>query len=257
MPLLILPAAAMALALGFGVGWFLRGRGRTQGSEADWKTRLAARDRDLYEARQELADLAVTLQELQSPTSQTSGTGDADRTRAEELAERLRSAEAELADARNLEPGDAGTGSPDLLHRIEELEAELTTLASHRCPDPSAHAHPGLMTSSRTRRANGTATTVAAVTEVASAVVDDSPSEVASPIQTPADDLTRVAGIGVGLAKVLRSMGIASFEQLAAMDDETIGRLDDLVGGIRERSQRHDWAGVARSLGSEGSAAAS
>ncbi len=64
-------------------------------------------------------------------------------------------------------------------------------------------------------------------------------------------------GIGVGLAKVLRSMGISTFGQVAAMDEATMSRLDDLVGGIRDRSMRHDWAGAALALQVEGTVAAS
>jgi len=75
--------------------------------------------------------------------------------------------------------------------------------------------------------------------------------------EAPPDDLTRVAGIGAGLAKVLRSMGISTFEQLAAMDEAAMTRLDDLVGGIRDRSMRHDWAGVARELHADSTVAAS
>ena len=251
-PILILPAAGLALVLGFGTGWLLRSRGGDRQDAADWKTRLAARDRDLHEAREEAAELTMALQaaapDAMVPNGDPVLDGDAASERAHEddLAERLRAAEAELADARNLEPDDAGTGAPDLLRRIEELEAELTTIASHRCPDPSAHAMPGLMASTRPRP-----------TLTPEPLPAETPEPVSASDQAPSDDLTRVAGIGVGLAKVLRSMGISTFEQLAAMDEATMTRLDDLVGGIRDRSMRHDWAGIARELHADSTVAAS
>ncbi|MCJ7725422.1 MAG: hypothetical protein MUP76_03425 [Acidimicrobiia bacterium] len=57
-----------------------------------------------------------------------------------------------------------------------------------------------------------------------------------------------MAGISIGLAKLLRTMGIASFEDLSAIDDATVDRLDALVGGVRDRFERNTWAEAARDL---------
>jgi predicted flap endonuclease-1-like 5' DNA nuclease len=252
-PILILPVAGLALLLGFGAGWLLRSRRGELLDAADWKTRLAARDRDLQEARREAAELTMALQSASPNAAVLNGDSKpgeelaAEQARADDLAERLRAAEAELADTRNLEPNETGSGAPDLLHRIEELEAELTTLASHRCPDPSAHAMPGLMSARRGRPTPKSEDVASRARQLVAAAS-------AEPL---ADDLTRVGGIGTGLAKVLRSMGISTFEQLSAMDEATMTRLDYLFAGIRERAERHDWPAAARALHADRSAAAS
>jgi hypothetical protein len=57
-------AAVAALALGGAVG-FLAGRARREWHDvSDWKTRIAARDRDLSDAVERLAKAEVELQSL-------------------------------------------------------------------------------------------------------------------------------------------------------------------------------------------------
>lgn len=242
----IVGAVAAALLIGLGGGWLLRSRIAPDNRDADWRTRIAARDRDLHDTREELAEVTFALQEAQSAVAQTVAPQSAadelarELARADALAERLRAAEAEIADVRNLEAPAFHNDQPDLLQRIEELEVELAGVASHRCPDPSLHASPDLP----------------AAAEETGRRRDPVPGPYEPPIPDTAgvdpadetDDLTRVAGIGIGLAKVLRTMGIDSFEDLARIDDDTIGRLDELVGGVRDRFDRHDWPVAAGAL---------
>ena len=256
-PLIWLTASA-ALPIGFAVGWLLRGRGLTRNDQADWMTRIAARDRELHEVREDLADATLALQNAQTKSEESSEADSAtadlarERARADAVTERLRATEAELADVRDLEMRVSSSGPPDLLRRIEELEVDLSAPASHRCPDPAAHPSTVL-----------SPTPISGVDEQRETaahgqkpIVEPSSVESGADTGSETDDLTRIAGIGNGLAKVLKSMGIATFEDLSGIDNEAVERLDQLVGGVRDRFERHDWPGAARDLQAEKAAAA-
>ena len=256
---LIWLAAAVALPIGFAVGWVLHGRLSDRSDQADWGTRIAARDRDLQEVREELADATFALQNAhtESNVSPEVDSASADlareRARADAVTERLRATEAELADARDLEARGSSSALPDLLRRIEELEVDLSALTSDRCPDPAAH--PSTVLSPTPISGIDRQTEPAAHGQ--RPILEPSSVESRADTGTEDDDLTRIAGIGNGLAKVLRSMGIATFEDLSGIDDEAVGRLDQLVGGVRDRFERHDWPRAARDLQAAKATAAS
>ncbi|WP_051881310.1 DUF4332 domain-containing protein [Parvularcula oceani] len=63
----------------------------------------------------------------------------------------------------------------------------------------------------------------------------------------PADDLTRLRGIGPHYARLLQDNGIRTFRQLAELTPEQIAWLDVKLGA-GERIEREDWAGQARAL---------
>jgi diguanylate cyclase (GGDEF)-like protein/PAS domain S-box-containing protein len=56
----------------------------------------------------------------------------------------------------------------------------------------------------------------------------------------PADDLTRIKGVGPALAKVLNDAGVYSFSALAALDDEKIAALEKEIG-FPGRIERDQW----------------
>jgi predicted flap endonuclease-1-like 5' DNA nuclease len=212
MPLVAWISVAAALALGAGAGWSIRGNRHRSLAAADWLTRLAARDRELHDARQQTADLTVALHEAAARAA--------------------------------IEPSVDAGGRDGLLHRIEELEVELTALASLRCPDPGAHTGPGARPAGTSPRRDR---------HRAGTEREPNPDRAEPPTtvrrkETAPDDLTRISGIGTGLAKLLRGRGITSFEGLARLDEAMIVELDRLVGGIRERFARHDWRAAARAL---------
>jgi len=127
-----------SLVVGIASGSFLRGK-RTGGtSEADWKLRLEARDRDLRDAEQRLMALIKAVGAIDSSVDA------ADRLIA--LDEELRNADEELDRLRALEI-DKNPASGSISRRLEELEVELATLESMKCPEPAAHrrerVHPG------------------------------------------------------------------------------------------------------------------
>jgi predicted flap endonuclease-1-like 5' DNA nuclease len=62
------------------------------------------------------------------------------------------------------------------------------------------------------------------------------------------DDLTRIKGLGPKLAEQLRALGITSFAQIAAWDDDEIDRVDALLGRFQGRIRRDAWTDQARFL---------
>lgn len=71
-----------------------------------------------------------------------------------------------------------------------------------------------------------------------------------SPAQEPAgeDDLTRIKGLGPKLANLLRSLGVTSFEQIAAWSEEDIDRVDAQLGDFSGRIRRDNWIEQAKFL---------
>ena len=62
------------------------------------------------------------------------------------------------------------------------------------------------------------------------------------------DDLQRMKGVGPRLAGLLQQRGIVRFEQLAAMEPDEIGRLDDALGSFKGRLTKDRVAEQARLL---------
>jgi poly(3-hydroxybutyrate) depolymerase len=69
----------------------------------------------------------------------------------------------------------------------------------------------------------------------------------AAPTGTP-DDLTRIRGIGPGLAKRLNEMGIFHFEQIGRLGAVGIDEIDRVLA-FPGRIKRDDWIGQAKALG--------
>jgi predicted flap endonuclease-1-like 5' DNA nuclease len=65
---------------------------------------------------------------------------------------------------------------------------------------------------------------------------------------TSADDLKQIKGIGPKLEKLLNSLGISSYSQIAAWDDDEIDRIDAQLGTFAGRIRRDDWRAQARFL---------
>ena len=72
----------------------------------------------------------------------------------------------------------------------------------------------------------------------------------ARPLHQPlhADDLKRIKGVGPKLEKLLNSLGVTSFSQIAAWDDDEIDRIDAQLGAFAGRIRRDDWPAQARYL---------
>ena len=85
-----------------------------------------------------------------------------------------------------------------------------------------------------------------AAAEVAETVVEQAPAEPA-PAAAP-DDLTRIKGIGPGLARQLNDLGIRNFSQIAALSEAELAAIDEKLTSIKGRCFRDDWIGQAKAL---------
>jgi predicted flap endonuclease-1-like 5' DNA nuclease len=74
----------------------------------------------------------------------------------------------------------------------------------------------------------------------------------AAPVHEPVhhDDLKRIKGVGPKLEALLRSLGVTSYSQIAAWDDDEIDRIDARLGTFAGRIRRDDWKTQAGYLAS-------
>lgn len=78
---------------------------------------------------------------------------------------------------------------------------------------------------------------------------EPAPAPAAAEVAAPGDnELTRIKGIGPGLAKQLNEVGITNLEQLASLSPEHVKALDAGLEGIKGRCSRDDWVGQAKAL---------
>lgn len=236
-----LVAAAGGLVAGLLIGWLLVGRaGGTTDSVADWKTRLSARDHDLSVLQEEIAFLTTRLEAGgAAPTHEVTQETDVD---VDALLEQLEAAEDELLRLR-ANDHDRDPAGTDISHKLEELEAELASAHSQLCPDPGAHESlvKGIAPSPVAAR-NGSVT--AGQTEVVERDADDVDVETVP----SGDDLTQITGVGAGLAKVLRKMGLTTFQDIVQMNDEHLASLESLLDGVASRAARDGWVASAAEL---------
>jgi predicted flap endonuclease-1-like 5' DNA nuclease len=69
------------------------------------------------------------------------------------------------------------------------------------------------------------------------------------PDQTgPADDLTRLKGLGPKAAAQLSALGVTRFAQLAMLSDDQVSAVDARMGVFRGRIERDRWVDQARHL---------
>ena len=141
--------AVAGTVAGLVVGWLARGgRNKDGDTREDWKTRLAARDTDLVDAQQELADLIVEFESI-AARSESAEVAESHQTydgAAQELRDELLEARASaqrLSD--EIEELRAVTiplaASKAMRSRVEEMEVELASLESMQCLDPRSARH--------------------------------------------------------------------------------------------------------------------
>ena len=64
----------------------------------------------------------------------------------------------------------------------------------------------------------------------------------------PADELTRMKGVGPKVASMLSAMGITRYDQIAAWSDDDVARIDAQLGTFKGRITRDQWIEQARLL---------
>lgn len=64
----------------------------------------------------------------------------------------------------------------------------------------------------------------------------------------PADELTRMKGVGPKVAALLNGLGITRYDQIAAWSDADVERVDSQLGAFKGRIGRDQWVEQARLL---------
>ena len=64
----------------------------------------------------------------------------------------------------------------------------------------------------------------------------------------PADELTRMKGVGPKVAAMLNAMGVTRYDQIAAWSDDDVARIDAQLGTFKGRITRDQWVEQARLL---------
>lgn len=64
----------------------------------------------------------------------------------------------------------------------------------------------------------------------------------------PADELTRMKGVGPKVAALLNGFGVTRYDQIASWTDTDVARIDSQLGAFRGRVVRDQWVEQARLL---------
>lgn len=106
--------------------------------------------------------------------------------------------------------------------------------------------------------ASFTASTLAAgilATEPVMAVAVDAPPPTAPESAEPADDLSRIKGLGPKLRTRLDELGVTRFDQIAAWSETDLAAIDAQLGTFAGRPAKDNWIEQARLLASDDLAA--
>jgi predicted flap endonuclease-1-like 5' DNA nuclease len=221
----------VAAALGFAVGWLVRGTKLQSESDRladDWRARLGRVEGERDRLQTELAaarDDRATRERAPGGAGERAAAGDP------ELKARATRLERELEEARATNARQRA--------QIERLEARTAELQASPAKAPAAPAP-----------AAPTFAAPAAVEQVSADARAAPPPALARPEGEP-DDLKRISGIGPGIEKTLHELGIFHFRQIAAFTPEHVAWVNQRLR-FKGRIEREDWIGQARRLVAEG-----
>lgn len=128
------------------------------------------------------------------------------------------------------------TRAADTLDNLEQLFEERVARALKRLGVPTREDLQGI--AKRLEEMNTLIQGLAQEQEVA--------DEAASPVEQ--DDLKLISGIGPVLEGKLNGAGITTYQQIAALTDDEIERLESEVINFSGRIHRDDWIGQAKTL---------
>ena len=93
---------------------------------------------------------------------------------------------------------------------------------------------------------------IAAVPPTAEPEVIAEPERLAEPVHAvpagPADELTRMKGVGPKVAAMLNGLGVTRYDQIAAWSEADVARMDAQLGAFKGRITRDQWIEQARFL---------
>jgi len=225
----------VAAALGFAVGWLLRGTQRAEesASSEQWRARLRGAEGERDRLQGELAaanEARAAAERAQREAEQRAATGDP------EAKARITQLERELGQARGSQAAQRA--------EIERLETRVAELQSASAAAPT-QAAPVAATLAVPQAAGQTPGAEADA-------VGAPPTGLPRPEGEP-DDLQRISGIGPGIEKTLHELGVFHFRQIAAFTPENVAWVNRRLR-FRGRIEREDWIGQARTLAAGGEA---
>ena len=234
--LLIVVFLIVAAALGFAVGWLVRGTKLQSESDRlaeDWRARLGRVEGERDRLQAELAaarDDRAARERAPGGAAERAAAGDPElKARATRLERELEEARATNARQRaEIERLEARTGG---------LPASAAKTSATPTPAAPAPATPKIAAP-------------AAVEQVSADARAAPPPALARPEGEP-DDLKRISGIGPGIEKTLHELGIFHFRQIAAFTPENVVWVNQRLR-FKGRIEREDWIGQARRLVAEG-----
>lgn len=146
---------------------------------------------------------------------------------------------------------------PDNLEAMLELPTTAPALAANAAAQVAEVVEPVAEVVEIAATAAATAVEVVAdeTMAVAEAVADIDPVVDAAPVaqaavasvETAADDLTRLVGIGPKLAASLAEQGVTSFAQIAAWNADDLAKFDQALS-LKGRAARDAWVAQARRI---------
>jgi NADH-quinone oxidoreductase subunit E len=221
----------VAAALGFAVGWLLRGTRLEEESAAsnDWQTRLSGAESERDRLRGELAAATedrAAIERARRAAEERAAAGDP------ELKARATRLERELEEVR---AGGAGQRA-----EIERLQARLVELQTRPADRPTAAAPLAAIS----------AAPQAAGRPGSEETAGSAPAGLPGPEGEP-DDLKRISGIGPGIEKTLHELGVFHFRQIAAFTPDNVAWVNRRLR-FKGRIEREDWIGQARTLAAGG-----
>lgn len=89
------------------------------------------------------------------------------------------------------------------------------------------------------------------------AAKDGKPEMLSAPRDGAADDLKQIKGVGPKLEKLLNSMGVFHFDQIAGWRKKEVEWVDENLQGFKGRVSRDEWVKQAKALAKGGSTEAS
>lgn len=107
-----------------------------------------------------------------------------------------------------------------------------------RLSDQSAPLRPHMQAPARPAEGRGIAGEAAAATSDVTGELLGAPVHRALAGEEARDDFTRMKGVGPKLAEALHRLGFDRFDQLAALSDNEVARLDGQLGAFRGRLVR-------------------
>jgi predicted flap endonuclease-1-like 5' DNA nuclease len=220
-----------AAALGFAVGWLVRGaklQGESDRLADDRRARLGHVEGERDRLQAELAAARDDGTAPQRGLGERAAAGDA------ELEARATRLEHELEQARAMNAEQRAE-----IERLEASRGELQASPAKVPTSPDLAAAPSAPPIAAS----------AAVAQVSAATQAAPPPSLTRPEGEP-DDLKRISGIGPGIERTLHELGIFHFRQIAAFTPENVTWVDRHLR-FKGRIEREDWIGQARRLAAE------